>query len=150
MFDYPDAGTAAPGRRAFLGDLHEDEVATIVHYGQARRFAGGEPAVTERGRERTVWIVTAGRFTVRRGGRTVGSRVTGDVFGDLCFFDGLAHAEDVTADGPAEALAMTVASFDRLRLAEPRLAVLFLMDLGRLVTATLRSERQASATRRGD
>lgn len=150
MFEYPDVGAAAPGRRAFLGDLREDEVATIVHYAQARRFADGEPAVSEHGRDRTVWIVTEGRFVVRRGGRVGGSRVEGDVFGDLCFFDGTEHGEDVVASGPAEALAMTLASFDRLRLAEPRLAVLFLLDLGRLVTATLRSERQSAAARRTD
>lgn len=143
MFDYPDP-TAKTARRAFLGDLRDDEVSTIVSYAQHRRFADGEMAVVQGGRDRSVFLVVTGTFEVRSGGRRHGVLKAGDIFGELSFFDGAPRSADVVATGVAEALMMTPATFDRLRLNEPRLAVLLLMDLGRVVTGHLRDEMRGS------
>lgn len=139
MFDYPDHA-AKTARRAFLSDLRDDEVATIVSYAQHRRFADGEMAVLQDGRDRSVFLIVSGTFEVRSGGRRRGVLKAGDIFGELSFFDGAPRSADVVATGVAEALMVTPATFDRLRLNEPRLAVLLLMDLGRVVTGHLRDE----------
>jgi CRP/FNR family transcriptional regulator, cyclic AMP receptor protein len=143
MFDYPDQ-TASLARRALLSDLHDDEVATIVSYAQHRRFADGEVAVRHGERDRSVFLVVSGTFEVRGGGRRHGVLEAGAIFGELSFFDAAPRSADVVAVGVAEALMMTLATFDRLRLNEPRLAVLLLMDLGRVVTSRLRDEMRRS------
>jgi CRP-like cAMP-binding protein len=149
MFDYPDQ-TANVARRGVLGDLRDDEVATIVSYAQHRRYADGGRAVRQGERDRTVFLVVAGSFEVRSGGRRHRVLKPGDIFGELSFFDGSPRSADVVAAGVAEALAMTQATFDRLRLNEPRLAVLLLMDLGRIVAGHLRDEMRRSDHRETD
>jgi CRP-like cAMP-binding protein len=137
MFDYPTEQRSQ--RRAFLADLHEDEVASIVAYTQARRYATGEVAVGAGEVDRSLFVVTAGRFDVVARGRVEAALVRGDIFGELAFFDGLPRSADVVAATASEALVMTPAGLDRLRLNEPRLAFLFLMDLGRLLSLRVRN-----------
>jgi CRP-like cAMP-binding protein len=150
MFDYPDRSEAVAARRPFLADLREDEVATIVSYAQHRRYADGEAAVHRGDRDRSVFIVLSGVFEVRVDGRRQAEVGPGGIFGELSWFDAAPRSADVVAAGVAEALMVTPATFDRLRLNEPRLAVLFLMDLARLVTGRLRDEIRRSDRRDAD
>jgi CRP-like cAMP-binding protein len=131
MFDYTTE--AVSERRAFLADLHDDEIATIVGHTETRRFAAGDLAVTRADRDRSLFIVTVGRFD-----HDGTPRLPGDVFGELTFLDGQAHDADVVAIVDSEALVMTLGGLDRLRLREPRLGHLFLMDLGRVLSQQLR------------
>jgi len=62
----------------------------------------------------------------------------GDMFGELAFFDNQPRSADVRAIDDSEALIMTPAGFDRLRLANSRLAVRFVMDLGRILSVRFR------------
>lgn len=144
MFDYPsDTGTE---RRAFLADLREDEVATVVAQAQARRYARAETAVRRGDTDRGLFIVTAGRFeVVASAPRSPGSpRVPGDIFGELSFLDGQPRDADVVAVEDSEALMITHAGLDRLRLREPRLGHLFLLDLGRILSQRLRDQQRRS------
>jgi CRP/FNR family transcriptional regulator, cyclic AMP receptor protein len=136
MFDYPTEQRAE--RRGFLADLHEDEVASIVAYMQSRRYAPGEIAVRAGDVDRSLFVVTSGRFDVVAHARPVAALPRGDIFGELAFFDGLPRSADVVAAELSETLVMTPAGLDRLRLNEPRLAFLLLMDLGRLLSLRVR------------
>lgn len=138
--------------RGFLADLDEDDVATVLSYAEARRYAGGEVAVRCGDEDRGLYIVTAGGFEVLvptpGGVRRVSLLRPGDIFGDLSFFDGEPRSADVRAVESSEALIMMPAGFNRLRLAHPRLAVSFVLDLARILSGRFRENSRQLATLR--
>ena len=72
------------------------------------------------------------------GGRARRVLERGAIFGDLAFFDGKPRSADVRAVGVAEAYIMTLGAFERLRLGFPRLAIAFVLDLGRVLSIRFR------------
>jgi CRP-like cAMP-binding protein len=63
----------------------------------------------------------------------------GDLFGEVGFFDGLPRSADVVALEESEAFVLTQAAFQRLRLTHPRLALRFVLDLGRVLGERFRA-----------
>jgi CRP-like cAMP-binding protein len=126
----------------FLAGLDDDEIAIILDYTQSRRYSSGEAAVQAGEQNRSLFVVTAGRFEVLVPSPTGPLRATvfepGDMFGELSFFDNQPRSADVRAIEDSEALIMTPAGFDRLRLANSRLAIRFVMDLGRILSVRFR------------
>jgi CRP-like cAMP-binding protein len=134
----------------FLNHLFDDELEIVLSHMEARRYAAGELAVRDGERDRSLFIVTAGRFEVlvwsAQRSRRVRLLERGDIFGDLAFFDGKPRSADVRALVDAEAYMMTTAGFDRLRLAYPRLAMCFVLDLGRILSVRFREHDQRLAS----
>lgn len=126
----------------FLAGLDDDEIAMILDYTQARRFNAGDMAVRAGERNRSLFIVTSGSFEVLVPSPHGPQRATvfgaGDMFGELAFFDNQPRSADVRATEESEALIMTPAGFDRFRLANSRLAIRFVMDLGRILSMRFR------------
>jgi CRP-like cAMP-binding protein len=141
FFQYPDEERSSSS--GLLAELHEDEVQTILQFGQMRRYLANEFAVRVGERERTLFIIMSGRFEVQvpspRGAQRGADLSAGDIFGELSFFDKAPREADVIAVTNAEALIMTPEGFERLRLREPRLAMLFVLDLGRVLSARFRT-----------
>jgi CRP-like cAMP-binding protein len=140
-------------RQAFLAALDEDDVATVLAHTEARRYAPGELAIRCGDVDRSLYVITAGEFEVLvpapDGPQRVGRLRPGDIFGDLAFFDGEPRSADVRAMEDSEALIMTLAGFDRLRLAHPRLALSVVLDLGRILSGRFREvARRLTAPRR--
>jgi CRP-like cAMP-binding protein len=140
FFPYPDSEhTSSPG---FLSNLHEDEIQTVVSFGQMRRYAPKEYAVRAGETDRALFIIMKGRFQVLvpapRGLVRANDLGAGDIFGELAFFDRRPREADVAAVTEAEALIMTPDGFERFRLREPRLAILFVFDLGRILSSRFR------------
>ena len=137
---FDDADNAATA--GFLAHLYDDEIATVLSYTQARRYREDELAVRFGDTDRSLYVIAAGRFEVlvpTPDGRQPAALLRpGDIFGDLAFFDGKPRSADVRAVEDSEALIMTPAGFDRLRLAQPRLAVSFALDLGRILSVRFR------------
>ena len=133
----------------FLAGLYDDEIATVLGYAEARRYTVGELAIRCGETDRSLYVITAGRFEVLvptpGGPRRARLFGPGDIFGDLAFFDGQPRSADVRAVGEAEALIMTPAGFDRLRLAHPRLGVCFALDLGRVLSVRFREHNRRLA-----
>lgn len=48
----------------FLAGLDEDEIATVLGYTEARRYAAGELAIRRGDADRSLFIITAGAFEV--------------------------------------------------------------------------------------
>jgi CRP-like cAMP-binding protein len=130
-------------RRSFLADLHEADVAVVMQHTQARLYASGEFAVHEGEVDRSFFIISRGSFEVlvptEEGPRRVRVLEPGDLFGEVGFFDGLPRSADVVALEQAEALVLTEAAFRRLRLMHPRLALRFVLDLGRILGERFRA-----------
>lgn len=143
---HSDSDPAHPGdageTSGFLATLDEDEIATVLGYTEARRYAEGEVAIRCGDADRGLYVIAAGAFEVLvptpDGPRQVSVLRPGDIFGDLSFFDGEPRSADVRAVESSEAFVMTPAGFERLRLAHPRLAVCFLLDLGRILSGRFR------------
>jgi SulP family sulfate permease len=133
----------------FLAGLYDDEITAVLGYAQARRYAAGQLAIRRGEADRSLYIITEGHFEVLvptpSGPRRARRFGPGDIFGDLAFFDGQPRSADVRALEDAEALVMTSAGFDRLRLAHPRLALCFALDLGRILSVRFRAHNRRLA-----
>lgn len=147
MFSYPDSASAQT--QGFLAGLYEDEIATILGYTLSRRYAAGTLAVRRGEAGRDLYIITVGRFEVLIAGHRSAVRASefgpGDIFGELAFFDNQPRSADVRAIDDGEALIMTPAGFEKLRLAEPRLAMFFVLDLGRILSLRFRDSNRRLA-----
>lgn len=147
FFAYPDS--VAQQAAGFLASLYDDEIAGILGFTQTRRYTPGDLAVQRGDTGRDLYIVTAGHFDVLvsgpRGPQRASQFGPGDIFGELAFFDGQPRSADVRANGPAEALVMTSAGFERMRLAQPRLAMIFVLDLGRILSLRFREHNRRLA-----
>jgi CRP-like cAMP-binding protein len=135
-----DTGEASPG---FLSDLREDEIAIVLDHTQARLYSAGEYAVRAGERDRSFFIISRGSFEVLVSGpggpRRVRHLEHGDLFGEVAFFDGRPRSADVVALEDSEALILTQAAFQKLRLMHPRLALYFVLDLGRILGERFRA-----------
>ena len=137
-------GTAGEDtHRGFLADLHEADQAVVLQYTQARVYTAGEFAVRLGELDRSFYVISRGSFEVLvpsdEGPRRVRVLAAGDLFGEVGFFDGLPRSADVVALEDAEALVLTQAAFQRLRLTHPRLALRFALDLGRILGERFRA-----------
>ena len=135
--------------RAFLADLHEADLAVVMRHTQARLYAPGDVAVREGELDRSFFIIKRGSFEVLvptdDGPQRVRVLEPGDLFGEVGFFDGLPRTADVVALEEAEALVLTQAAFQRLRLVHPRLALRFVLDLGRILGERFRASDAIAA-----
>jgi CRP-like cAMP-binding protein len=129
--------------RGFLADLHEADLAVVLEYTQARVYSPGEFAVHMGELDRSFFVISRGSFEVlvptSDGPQRVRVLESGDLFGEVGFFDGLPRSADVVALDEAEALVLTQAAFQRLRLMQPRLALRFVLDLGRILGERFRA-----------
>jgi len=129
--------------RGFLADLHEADLGVVLTYTQARLYAPGDFAVRQGETDRSFFIISRGSFEVRvptdNGPRPARVLEPGDLFGEVGFFDGLPRSADVVALEDGEALVLTQAAFQRLRLTHPRLALRFVLDLGRVLGERFRA-----------
>jgi CRP-like cAMP-binding protein len=137
----PSGGEHA--HRGFLADLHEADLAVVLQYTQARLYAAGEYAVHKGDVDCSFFIISRGSFEVLvptdAGPQHVRTLEPGDLFGEVGFFDGLPRSADVVALEEAEALVLTQPAFQRLRLTHPRLALRFVLDLGRILGERFRA-----------
>ena len=135
--------------RGFLADLHEADLAVVMRHTQARLYAAGEYAVHEGELDRSFFIIARGSFEVLvptdDGPQRVRVLEPGDLFGEVGFFDGLPRTADVVALEEAEALVLTQSAFQRLRLVHPRLALRFVLDLGRILGERFRASDAIAA-----
>ncbi len=106
-------------------------------------YAPGEFAVRCGEVDRSFFIISRGSFEVLVPTDGQPERVRmlepGDLFGEVGFFDGLPRSADVVALEASEALVLTQSSFQRLRLTHPRLALRFVLDLGRILGERFRA-----------
>jgi CRP-like cAMP-binding protein len=106
-------------------------------------YTAGEFAVRLGELDRSFYVISRGSFEVLvpsdEGPRRVRVLAAGDLFGEVGFFDGLPRSADVVALEDAEALVLTQAAFQRLRLTHPRLALRFALDLGRILGERFRA-----------
>ena len=137
----------------FLANLDDEDIGTVLQHTEARRYSSGELAIRAGDVDRSIYVVAAGSFEVLvptpNGPRSVAVIRVGDIFGDLAFLDGEPRSADVRAAEDSEAFIMTPASFDRLRVAHPRLALSLVLDLGRILSGRFRESSRLLAARSG-
>jgi CRP/FNR family transcriptional regulator, cyclic AMP receptor protein len=144
FFQYP-SDTEGNGR--FLGDLRDDEVRAVLSYTQARRYPRGEQAIREGDRENGLFVITAGRFEVVKRTPYKTSRTTvlqaGEIFGVQSFLDHQPSSTNVRAVDDSEVVVISPTGFDRLRLAQPQLALRLVLHLARIVSLRFRKHERS-------
>jgi CRP-like cAMP-binding protein len=150
FFQYP-SDTKSNGR--FLGDLRDDEIRVVLNYTQARRYPRGEAAIREGDIQNSLFVITAGRFEVVKhtpyGARRTTVLQAGEIFGVLSFLDHQRSSTDVRAVDDSEVVVLSPTDFDRLRLAQPQLALRLVLHIARIVSLRLR-EHERSLTALGE
>jgi CRP-like cAMP-binding protein len=103
----------------------------------------GDLAVRHGERDRSFFIISRGAFAVvvptKAGPRRARVLQIEDLFGEVAFFDGRPRSADVVLLEESEALVLTERAFQRLRLTHPRLALRFVLDLGRVLGERFRA-----------
>ena len=150
FFQYP-SDTESSGR--FLGDLRDDEVRTILSYTQARRYTRGQTAIRVGDIPNSLFVITAGRFEVVKrtpyGARRTAVLQAGEIFGLLSFLDHHPSSANVRAVDDSEVVVLSPTGFDRLRLAQPQLALRLVLHLARVFSLRFR-EQERSLTSPGE
>lgn len=142
FFRYPEEEVRAAAN-AFLANLAEDDVATVLRFMQSRRYRAGELAARAGDHDRSLFIIVDGRFEVLAAGPSGPVRAQvlqpGEIFGELSFFDREPRSADVRAAVDGGALVLTPTGFDRLRVVQPRLALFLVLDLARVLSLRFRA-----------
>ncbi|HZE66624.1 MAG TPA: cyclic nucleotide-binding domain-containing protein [Sporichthyaceae bacterium] len=133
-------GESAPGI-GFLDGASDRQWSQFKSFCETRHHANGSTIVKAGEQDRSLWMVVGGALDVTVPGppptrHRVGS---GTVIGEVAFFDGQPRSADIAASGDVELLVLTYANFERLAAADPALAQLLLLDLGRFLAQRLRA-----------
>ena len=150
FFDYPSEPAPQLGDADyFLPDATDEEWTTLLAHTRHRWFRAGDAVISERARDRSLYLILDGNVEVlvergRRGHRQVASLSAGSVIGELSFFDGDARSAMVRAVTAAELAELSPADFEALAAADPALARRLLFELGRFLARRLRAAQQAA------
>lgn len=133
--------------------LSDDQTARMLHYMETQRFFSGDVLIVEGAIDRTLYIVTRGEVNVVAEDIHTGApcllvtRQAGTPFGEMAFFDKLPRSASILAATDGELLQLRWEQFQRMRDAEPDLALALVMELGRKVSVTVRQEMSRNAER---
>ena len=139
FFTYPTPSEPATPSVGFLADVGEAEWDTLLSHMQTRHLRTHEIVLTVGELDRALYLLTAGRVEItssREPAITLGAPAT---FNELSFFDAGPSAISVRAGCDGELLRLGYDAFESLAAREPGLARRVLLDLGRILSARLRS-----------
>ncbi len=140
----PDAAEEVPIEQvSILRDFAPDEIVALKRHLEQVSWPAGQTIFRQGDPGTALFLVTKGRASVHirhaDGAIRLVTFVPGTVFGELAILDRGPRSATVTADQDMEAFALSVATFDAMREAEPAIAIKILAALGRELSARLRS-----------
>lgn len=106
-----------------------DDLATLARTATEVTFPRGRVIVRQGEIGTGFFVIVDGRVRVVRDGETIASLGPGDFFGELSVIDGLPRVAQVVAEEETTCLALATWDFERVLLAEPRLALAILRGL---------------------
>ncbi len=136
FFDYPTepSAPAEHGLPGFLSGRGEDVWATLLDHSETRLFHPGETVLTAGERDRALYLLITGWVKAPSG---VIHPIT--TLGEGAFLDGAPRAVSVEAMSEGEMLRLSYDGFEALAARNPALGRDILLDLGRILSARLRS-----------
>lgn len=120
------------------------EIARLRPMFARREFAAGEAVFREGAPGSELYVIARGTASVklRRGEGQGETRLVtfapGTVFGELALLDTEVRSATVVADEPLVCFVLNAADFEKIKIAEPRIAILLLTNLARLLSERLR------------
>jgi CRP/FNR family transcriptional regulator, cyclic AMP receptor protein len=133
FFQYPSE-PAADAPDGLLGATSVDDWSTLLSYTETVRFRPGEVVLRAGDDDRALYLLVDGRLESPGGTVEPVSAI-----GEGAFLDGAPRAVTLRALTSGELLRLGWDAFEALAAREPRLARELLIDLGRLLTARLRT-----------
>ena len=127
----------------FLADFSETDLQKIYAIGDVQNFAAGEIVVTEWANDSALFIILEGNAVVllpkwNGGWHTLASLGTGEVFGELSFFDRRRRSARVAVLTDCQVLKIDEDAFHHLRVLDTGLALRLVQDLGKILSHRLR------------
>jgi len=144
FFDYPDQDSTDSVQIGFSPDWSDRQWSLLVEGARIERFKVGQILARRGDSDRSLLIVTEGCLDVRipQGRKGVPTSVAtlpaGSVAGEQAFLDGLPRSADLVALEDGEALLVSPESFEAFTLRHPDLALSFLRELAKVLSAKLR------------
>ena len=152
FFQYPDsAGSAESKELVFLPDCNEADLAKLLAYTETVRFRAGDVVMRLGEADRSLYIVTGGRFEVfvpdarGRQAKALATIEEGSVIGEVAFFDARPRSASVRAVTDGEMLRLSFEMFEVLAAKEAALGRAILLDLGRILARRLRQTNALAA-----
>ena len=138
-----------PGPLLFLAEWSEHDWARLFAYAELRPFRAGEWLIRAGEVDRSLMVIGEGRLEVllpdgELGERRVGEVQSGEVIGEIAFFDGSPRSASVRATLDGEARVLSLDAFEVFAAYEPALARSLLLELGRVLAERLRAAERAS------
>lgn len=144
FFDYPDGdGTEpAPSGQTFLPAATERDWSDLLTLAAVRRLEAGETLAEPGVGVGSLYVILGGQFELLvpagRKWRRIATVGPGSITGEVTFFDGGPRTTMVRALSTASAAELTAAGFDALGRTRPDLALTVAMEVGRILTQTVR------------
>lgn len=130
-------------RCPFFAELSRKERDLVLRYIQSEHLNTGQTLIREGDLQRGLHIVKAGRCEVVKqlaGGSEQQLTVldSGAIIGEVSFFSRAPHSATIRAIEPVECMNLPIAEFEALRRAEPRIAMVLMANMGRLLAERFR------------
>jgi CRP-like cAMP-binding protein len=137
FFDYPTERQTSTehGLPTFLAGRGEDDWAMLLDHSETRLFSAGELVLTQGEIDRALYLLIAGWVKAPSG---VVHPIT--TLGEGAFLDGTPRAVSVEAMSEGEMLRLSFEGFEALAARNPSLGRDILLDIGRILSARLRTQ----------
>jgi CRP/FNR family transcriptional regulator, cyclic AMP receptor protein len=141
FFDYPTERqeSSEHGLPTFLSGRGEDDWAMLLDHSETRLFSPGELVLAMGQNDRALYLLIAGWVKAPSG---VVHPIT--TLGENAFLDGTPRAVSVEAMSEGEMLRLSFEGFEALAARNPSLGRNILLDVGRILSARLRAQGEAT------
>lgn len=131
-----------PARAAFLDRFSPEALQRLLWYFEPVKLESGELVIRQGDVDQSLFIVLRGRFSVERGGKTIGALEGGHVFGELAFFDAMRRLASVVAREESEVLKLSRPRFDDMMRRDPKIACELALEIGRALSERYRNAEE--------
>jgi len=140
--DIESAEAAELSGQALLQGLTGEEITALAKIGIHRSYQAGRRIISVGDHDSSLLFLTRGTVKVQRGSARLATLTAGMVVGEMALLD-LARSADVIAESAVTCVEISIADFNRFRIAHPRISERIMRNL-----ALLLAERLVAANNR--
>lgn len=124
-------------------DFSEEELKDLLHIAKKTRYMSGDYLFKEGDRSDSIYIIFTGRIEIsseidNHEKINFPTVLNGTVLGEIAFFDGKPRTASVRAIDNIEAMVITHKAFEVFEIDNPKLAIKFLKEIGKITAERLR------------
>jgi glutaminase len=134
--DIESAEAAELSGQALLQGLTGEEIAALAKIGIHRSYQAGRRIISVGDHDSSLLFLTRGTVKVQRGSARLATLTAGMVVGEMALLD-LTRSADVIAESAVTCVEISIADFNRFRIAHPRISERIMRNLALLLAERL-------------